>query len=53
MIITTKENFVYNIDKYVNMAIEDIIQVSKGDNGIVLISEKEYERLKSLENHTV
>lgn len=50
MIITTKDNFIYNIDMYVDMAEKDIIQVSKGNNGVMLISEKEYERLKSLDN---
>lgn len=53
MIITTKDNFVYNIDRYVDIAKEDIIKVSKGDDGVVLISEKEYERLVNSYNVTV
>lgn len=53
MIITTKDNFTYNINKYVDMTKEDIIKVSKGDDGVVLISEKEYERLVNSHNVTV
>lgn len=53
MIITTKDNFIYNIDRYVDMAKDDTIKVSKGNNGVVLISEKEYERLINSHNVAV
>lgn len=46
MIVTTKDNFIYNIDMYVDMAEKDIIKVSKGNDGVVLISEKEFNKLK-------